>query len=638
MSRMSRAKPCLRSGLALGALALAGAIAGCGGGGTTTAKQTAQGAVTPEAGGTVKLADDSVKLDVPPGAVPANTTIKMTTTDAAAPQGITAVSPVLQFEPDGIVFDKPITVTFTFKNATKPVVYWSNHTGGYDLIAGTISGSTISASVTHFSMGFVGEEPAGSSDKCGAGVACGTGTTCGYGGGTNGGGSGTTADASAGGDPKAGGGTNAGGGSSAGAADASGPSTNDPGAPRTSALSLDAGASSSTGMCCSCVNGSYQCSTCSAPVGGGDDAGVQLCTEGAACSQPGAGCGSTSGGSGGSTNGGGTGPIAGAADASASRAGSAGSCCMCGTDGKIHCGLTCAPISGGADGGANNADASNTGGGSGGLCEPGDPCQPNTAMCKNASPSSCSMCMCGADGKLVCMPCDGAQPPPPDGGTQQPPAQCAQGAKCQPGQGPCESALNGVCAVCRCDQSDTLSCAPCGAAADAGAPPPPPADGGATGPSSCAPGAPCAQGAICDAKTPDGACMTCKCDQNGTYQCGACGGSAPPPADGGAAPPLSSCVAGGSCAQGELCDAKTPDGGCMTCKCGADGTFQCGACGGAQPPPASDASAPPPPPQGCVQGAKCPSPGATCGGSDAQGACTQCACSVDGVLACKPCP
>lgn len=622
MSRTSSAKVCVRSGLALGALALAGVVAGCGGGGTTAPKQTASGAVTPEAGGTVKLADDSVKLEVPPGAVPANTTIKMTTTDAAAPQGITAASPILQFEPDGIVFAKPITVTFTFKNATKPVVYWSNHAGGYDLIPGAVSGSTISAPVTHFSMGFVGEEPAGSSDTCGAGVACGAGTTCGYGGSTNGGGSDTSADASV---NAGGGGTPAhGGGPSAGAADASGPSsTGDLAGAASSALGSGAGA---TGMCCSCINGAFQCSTCSAPAGG-DDAGVPACLEGASCSQPGAACGTDSGG--GSTNGGG-GPSAGAADASVSRAGSAASCCVCGADGKIHCGLTCTPTSG-LDGGANNADATtNGGGGSGGKCEPGDPCQAGAAPCSNASPTSCSSCMCGADGKLMCMPCGGAPPPPPDGGA---PAQCASGAKCQPGSGGCESTASGTCLQCRCDSNGVLACAPCGSANDAGVPPPPPSDAS----TDCVPHGTCAQGAICDAKVADGQCMTCKCDQTGLYQCVPCAGTPPPPTDGGAAPPPPSCVQGGAClAEGMICDAKSPDGGCMTCKCGADGTYQCGSCAGAPPPPA-DASAPPPP-QACVQGAKCPSPGATCGGTDGAAGCTQCTCSVDGILACKPCP
>jgi hypothetical protein len=72
--------------------------------------------------------------------------------------------------------------------------------------------------------------------------------------------------------------------------------------------------------------------------------------------------------------------------------------------------------------------------------------------------------------------------------------------------------------------------------------------------------------------------------------------------------------------------------------CGADGKFQCQSCGGAQPPPPSDGGASTPPQQGCVQGAKCPQPGAMCGGKDATGACTQCTCNVDGVLDCKLCP
>ena len=77
----------------------------------------------------------------------------MTTTDATAPTGLTADSPILKFEPDGLVFTTPVTVTFTFKNATNPVVYWSNASGGYDIINGTVTGDSIAAQVTHFSLG-----------------------------------------------------------------------------------------------------------------------------------------------------------------------------------------------------------------------------------------------------------------------------------------------------------------------------------------------------------------------------------------------------------------------------------------------------------------------------------------------------
>ena len=212
------------------------------------------------------LPDNSVKLEVPAGAVPANTMITITTTDGAAPQGITAASPILQFEPDGTVFAKPVTVTFTFKNATSPVVFWSNSAGGYDLIEGTVTGSTIAAPVTHFSKGFVAERPAGASATCGTSVACAAGATCGYGGpATNSDGHNASLDGGAG--SKTTGPTVGNGGSGAVSVDASAPSSGgstDPGSrqPMTGALSAPP-----SGMCCSCgSDGVFQCSTCAGNV------------------------------------------------------------------------------------------------------------------------------------------------------------------------------------------------------------------------------------------------------------------------------------------------------------------------------------------------------------------------------------
>jgi hypothetical protein len=125
------------------------ALVGCGGGGGTT-PQSATSAVTPQSGGTVTLPDNSARLEIPAGAVSSSTMITVSTSTAQAPAGVTVDGQILKFEPDGLVFQKPVTVTFQFKNATHPTVYWSNSTGGFDAIGGTVMGSSIAAQVTHF--------------------------------------------------------------------------------------------------------------------------------------------------------------------------------------------------------------------------------------------------------------------------------------------------------------------------------------------------------------------------------------------------------------------------------------------------------------------------------------------------------
>src|SRR4051812_28431780 len=158
-------------------LSAAALLPACGGGkSTTTGPQMAAASVTPEHGGTVVLPDSSAALVIPPGAVGSTTMITVSTATSAAPPpaGTTAVSPVLKFEPDGLVFAKPVLVTFNFRaGAQHPSVYWSNATGGYDAIGGTVSGSTIAAEVTHFSSGFVGDVAA-----CAEGGSCTTGASC----------------------------------------------------------------------------------------------------------------------------------------------------------------------------------------------------------------------------------------------------------------------------------------------------------------------------------------------------------------------------------------------------------------------------------------------------------------------------
>jgi hypothetical protein len=594
MRAVCRERVYLLSKLAVGVAAL-GAL-GCGGGGGASppAMQTASAAVTPAAGGTVKLPDNSVQLNVPPGAVPADTMITMTTTDATAPQGITARSPILQFEPDGTVFQKPVTVTFTFKSATNPVVFWSNSSGGYDLIEGTVTGTTIAAPVMHFSKGFVGERPMGGSDKCGDGVACTAGATCGFGGtptmsGGSNSGTGATGGTMTGasfdggamaggpnsGPPKTdpgsmgtaatGGGTGATGGGTGptgtgtmgGAADASVGAV-DPGTKPAAMSALSASDPSTAAVCCSCgADGVFHCSLCQGSndsTGGtntGSDGGVMAspCVQGGSCS-PGTGCGmgggTTFGGpaGGGSTNTGA--PMSGSASADGTGTGapqtapsSGGACCMCGSDGHYQCTSPCsAPMGGGVDASAGGGTFGShdggaiMGGGTGGSngtgippaqCVQGTTCQPGSAPCGDASPTSCTMCMCGADGTLACAACDGTQAP--DGGMSggTPPAMCVAGAACAAGTPPCADASPASCTMCMCGQAGTLVCQPCpGSVKPDGGMTSPPSDAGAVqiDPTQCQPGLQCPQvGAACGSGPTNGVCTKCMCGSDHLLAC-----------------------------------------------------------------------------------------------------------------------
>src|SRR4051812_33329110 len=113
--------------------------------------------VTPEAGGVVVSSDGNARLAVPPGALSDSQPITITMTAALPPSGITADSPVYTFQPAGLVFSRPATVTFTFEHATHPTVYWSSPGGGFDAIGGRVAELTIAAEITHFSSAFVGE-------------------------------------------------------------------------------------------------------------------------------------------------------------------------------------------------------------------------------------------------------------------------------------------------------------------------------------------------------------------------------------------------------------------------------------------------------------------------------------------------
>ncbi len=129
-------------------------LAACGGGG---------GATTPSASGSVDAAGGTVKLpngptiQVPAGAVAGPTTLTVSQMATQAPSG--ALSPIFKFGPDGATFASPVTVTFSVPAGTTAAsIYWTKAGSAteYESVPTTISGTTATAQVTHFSGGYVG--------------------------------------------------------------------------------------------------------------------------------------------------------------------------------------------------------------------------------------------------------------------------------------------------------------------------------------------------------------------------------------------------------------------------------------------------------------------------------------------------
>jgi hypothetical protein len=147
-----------------------GGDAGDGGGGTGG---TNGSGTIGASGGTVSL-PSGPSVVVPSGALPGNTPITVAASTAAAPAG--AVSSLYQFGPEGTTFSTPVTVSFPVPAGTKASdvsIYWTKKgsTTEWDVLPATVSGTTATASVTHFSAGFVGA-------ACTAGMACIPANTC----------------------------------------------------------------------------------------------------------------------------------------------------------------------------------------------------------------------------------------------------------------------------------------------------------------------------------------------------------------------------------------------------------------------------------------------------------------------------
>ncbi|HSN24674.1 MAG TPA: hypothetical protein VLT45_00265 [Kofleriaceae bacterium] len=147
--------------LAISIFLLASACGGSHGGGPAGTGDSQTQMVSASSGGSVTV--DGTTLTIPPGALPADTQITITSTTSKPPSSYsTWYSPVFKFDPDGLVFLAPVQISLEITGSpSQPTVWWSKPTGGFEAVGGTVNGHVITASVMHFSQGFVAGPPQG---------------------------------------------------------------------------------------------------------------------------------------------------------------------------------------------------------------------------------------------------------------------------------------------------------------------------------------------------------------------------------------------------------------------------------------------------------------------------------------------
>jgi hypothetical protein len=117
-------------------------------------------------GGSVTTSDGSAQVDIPAGALPADTTITISAnTSAPSPSGATVVGTPFTFGPDGLKFLKPVTVTLPFdtsklgSTAPSAIVVYTAPDGSstYEPLPTTVKdGVHVTATTTHFSTDVAG--------------------------------------------------------------------------------------------------------------------------------------------------------------------------------------------------------------------------------------------------------------------------------------------------------------------------------------------------------------------------------------------------------------------------------------------------------------------------------------------------
>lgn len=113
-------------------------------------------------GGLVSVA--GLTLRIPAGALAEPTEVRVTATAERVPEGFTAFTPVLRFEPAGLVFATPATIEIPFGgDARLATIFWTNEAGDFTALRTEVDGAVARASVAHFSRAFVGSACEGTS-------------------------------------------------------------------------------------------------------------------------------------------------------------------------------------------------------------------------------------------------------------------------------------------------------------------------------------------------------------------------------------------------------------------------------------------------------------------------------------------
>ena len=138
--------------------------AGSGGAGGTGGASTGARTIVAAAGGAITA--DGIVLDIPPGALAADTDITLTVSDGStSPAAATLVAKVYDFGPNGTKFSKPVKLTIAFDAAKlgskQPVVSFLDAGKWVALSDSAATGGDVVATTTHFtSFGVVGVDAA----------------------------------------------------------------------------------------------------------------------------------------------------------------------------------------------------------------------------------------------------------------------------------------------------------------------------------------------------------------------------------------------------------------------------------------------------------------------------------------------
>jgi hypothetical protein len=122
-----------------------------------TGPSSVKQAVGPD-GGTIVV--QGATVTIPKGALTTSLDITISASESGPPNGFVALSKVFVCEPSGTDFAEPVTMKMPFDDDGKPSsIFWS--TGAdptFKDVGGEVAGGAMTATVRHFSSGFVGRK------------------------------------------------------------------------------------------------------------------------------------------------------------------------------------------------------------------------------------------------------------------------------------------------------------------------------------------------------------------------------------------------------------------------------------------------------------------------------------------------